>query len=98
MSLDKARALFSWSDDDSRVVRQETERINAGAAVPVYRFPFKTLSFEGVQVNNPDINIIPQKSFGPGPALILGMSTLRHLHLYIGYKAQKLYLTAAEAR
>lgn len=109
ISLEKARDLFSWDDDDPRLVRTNSELIASGMAVPIYRFPFRELSFAGVridnpaidvvpQTSNPDIDVLPQKTIGLRPPLVLGMSVLRRLHLYIGYKAQKLYLTDAEAR
>ena len=99
MSLEAARDLFRWPDENPRLTRAKPAHINGGALVPVYRYPFASLTFEGIQVTNPDIDIIPKKNYDERAApVILGVSVLRQLHLYIGYKAQKLYLTAAEAR
>lgn len=65
-----------------------------------YRYPFKTLTFEGVTVNNPDIILVPNK-ISKFPAdqrqLIIGMNILRHLRMYIAYGEQALYLTGAAA-
>jgi len=72
---------------------------------------FNTLSFEGVTINNPDIALAGNITRAPAsqmgtlpstdmkhdaPELLLGMSTLKRLHVYIAYKEQMLYLTAGE--
>ena len=72
---------------------------------------FKTLSFEGVTINNPEIALAanitraPMSQMGTlpstdmkhdAPDLLLGMSTLKHLHVYIAYKEEMLYITAGE--
>jgi predicted aspartyl protease len=97
MGFGQAKDIFGWRDDNPRLVRRRSERINGGAEVAVYHYPFAALSFEGIQVNYPDIDLIPDKAVGRGAPVIVGMSILRQLHVYIGYKAGKLYLTAAEA-
>ena len=65
-------------------------------------YPFKTLTLQGVTVNNPDIILVPDdKSKIMGsvgqPKMILGMGTLRQLHLYIAYREHNIYVTAATA-
>ena len=98
MSLEAARSLFGWADNDPKLKSLRSERINGGEAVPMWHYPFTALTFEGVQVANPDIDLIPQKNFGEKASqIVLGMSVLRQLHLYVAYKSQTLYLTAAEA-
>ena len=102
MSLDAARDLFGWSDNDARVKRLGTVNINGGAAAPIYEYPFGYLSFEGVAVRNPQIHLIPRENFDPhgrdDANIVLGMGVIRQLHLYVAYDEQKLYLTAAEAQ
>jgi len=88
MSLEFAADLF---DLDKAELKKETGR-----------HPFKTLAFEGVTVNSPDIMLVPDRESrimgGYGePKLILGMGVLRQLHLYIAYKERNLYITAAGA-
>jgi hypothetical protein len=80
----------------------------------VFRHAFKSLSFEGLTISNPSLDIIPDLERGqmerpPAtgtrmpdssveqklPDLLIGMDILRHLHLYIAYKEQKLYMTPA---
>src|SRR5947209_13814648 len=82
---------------------------------PVYKHTFKSLSLEGVTINNPGLrlqdNLIQyvQTQQGSGPHLshfqagernadfTLGLKELHHLHVYIAYKEQKLYVTPASA-
>jgi predicted aspartyl protease len=65
-----------------------------------YRYPFKTLTFGGVTVTNPDIVMFPrslQGDNGNAPDLILGINILRQLHLYIAEGEERLYITPASA-
>lgn len=68
----------------------------------MYKFPFGALAFNGVQVTNPQIILIPREHFArrnrnANVNLILGASVLRQLHLYIDYPGKMVYLTSAEA-
>lgn len=65
-----------------------------------YRYPFKTLSFQSVTVNHPNLLLVPdsQSRQPPGaPKMLLGMTVLRQLHLYIAYGEHKIYVTPADA-
>jgi predicted aspartyl protease len=98
MSLDAAKELFGWSGDNPNLKKVRDRRINGGASVPLYHYPFANLSFEGIQVINPDFDIIPARNYGERASpIILGVNVLRQLHLYIAYKDKVLYLTTAEA-
>ena len=86
----------------------------ADEGLDTYRVPFKTLTIGGIAVQNPDIVVLTDKLADlqspeemhndfrvPGmqaPALLIGMSLLRKLHLYIAYKEEKLYVTGAGAQ
>lgn len=88
MSLEEAAYAFDLDADAIKANRN--------------RHPFKTLSFGGVTVNNPDIVLVPDertKIIGGfhKADMILGMGVLRQLHLYIAYKEKKLYVTGASA-
>jgi len=88
MSLDTAEDIFKL---DHAVLKANNNR-----------YPFKTLTLQGVIVNNPDIILVPdEKSKIMGgyhqPKLLLGMGVLRQLHLYIAYKEHMIYVTAASA-
>jgi len=65
-----------------------------GMVGPVYNYPFKSLSFGGVVVNNPHIEMGADKLWN-GEDLLLGIGILRQLHLYIAYKEKKMYITPA---
>ncbi len=92
MSLETAKYMFGLKDSDLK----DAPGVNniQGAK----KGAFKTLSFGNVEVNNPDITLIPDRGSetgSRGPDMILGISILRQLHLYIAYGEKKLYLTAA---
>jgi ABC-type hemin transport system substrate-binding protein len=64
-----------------------------------YQYPFKSLTFSGVAVANPDIVLVSDrasKEYGQ-PDLIIGMGILRQLHIYLAYHERNLYLTSADA-
>ena len=100
MSFSQAQGLFGWQEGDPNLKGLNID-IN-GRPASVYRYRFSTLTFDGIEVAYPDIDMAQGKNFddhGRDDAqIVLGMSVLRQLHPYIAYKAQKLYLTAAEAR
>ncbi len=102
MSLDAARRLFDWADNDPRVKSLGSDAINGGASTPLYSFPFATLNFSGIAVSNPQIKMIPQDHFDAGrnhdANIVLGMSVLRQLHIYVAYDAKMVYLTTAQAQ
>jgi len=101
MSLETARELFGLREDDPRIKFLRKVPINGGADAPFYKFPFATLNFGGVAVQNPNINLIPRANFvgesHEDAQLVLGMSVIRQLHLLVAYKEKMLYVTGAEA-
>jgi predicted aspartyl protease len=87
MSLEEAESVFD---------------IAPSAIKPDVQYPFKTLSLQGVTVNNPNIHLVPDdrsKMMGGygQPTLILGMGVLRQLHLWIAFKEHNIYVTPASA-
>lgn len=93
----------------------DVERVGAlkgGFSSAIYRHRFKTLAFEGVTVQNPELLLFPDLLSGGVraapqtgshisenrglPVVTLGMSILRQLHLYVAFNERKLYITAAE--
>ncbi len=88
MTVEHARDLFGWNDKTTP----------AAQGNGFIRGPFTTMTFEGVQVLNPTIQLVPKAYVARGaPELLLGVNVLRQLHLYIAYKEKMLYLTPAEA-
>lgn len=95
MELEEAQDLFG--EQFAKGLKHDANEEGAST------YPFKSLTLEGVAVNNPDIVLISRerakifaKNWGE-PKLIIGMGILRRLHLYIAYREKKLYLTPASA-
>jgi predicted aspartyl protease len=99
MSLATLKELFGVDEKNPALKQSGTGSINGTARTTMYRYPFDTLSLEGVKVQSPDIDIIPAETYGTqNPQLIIGINVLRQLRLYIAYKEQMLYATPAEAK
>jgi predicted aspartyl protease len=92
MSFDAAKDMFGFDEKNSAL-----KVVGGGETGLDYKYPFKTLTFEGVAVNNPDLVLVSKWRLPGVPRLILGMGILRQLHMYIAYKERKLYVTAASA-
>ena len=95
ITLRTAARLLGLEEDDPAFKLRGNQRIN-GMSAPVYSYPFKSLSFGAITVNNPNIEIVSDKVWGE-KKLLLGVSILRQLHLYIAYKEHKLYVSPAMA-
>jgi predicted aspartyl protease len=99
ISLDLAKSLFGLRSDSPGMKALGETSVNQTQPAPRYRYPFKALSFAGVTVQTPVIDILDGKRFNAGSnEMLLGVKTLRQLHLYIAYKEKALYLTPAEQR
>lgn len=67
--------------------------------MPRYTYTFKTLTLQGVTVNNAKVRFISQEySKNPSYKMLLGMDVLRQLHLFIAYKEKMLFVTSATAQ
>ena len=64
----------------------------------IFTYPFHLLDFGRVSARNPHI-VITSDNFTKGldSHLVLGIETLRQMHLYIAYGEKRLYITAAQA-
>jgi predicted aspartyl protease len=99
MPLDLAKRLFHIGAHDPALKSLGATIVNGSKRIGSYHYPFKLLTLEGVQVANPDITIVEETGLGDqAPELVLGIETLRQLHLYIAYGESALYVTPAEAR
>jgi predicted aspartyl protease len=61
---------------------------------------FKSLTANGISIANPQFIVLPDKeskAINHYGQMLLGMPELRRFHLYVAYKEQVLYLTAADA-
>jgi predicted aspartyl protease len=68
----------------------------AQKAPPSAVHEFKELSFGGVTVSSPNIELLPNP-LAPSTQIIVGTTIMRRLHLYIAYRERVLYVTAADA-
>jgi hypothetical protein len=80
----------------------------------VYEHRFKSLEIEGLTISNPLISIVPNIRYSKMGSeeswylrshggdndyqLIVGMRTLKALHIYVAYKEKMLYISAAADR
>jgi hypothetical protein len=71
--------------------------INNDVDAKRYRYPFKALTFQGIAIANPKIEINDTGHDSRQDPLVLGIGVLRQFHLFIAYDENKLYLTPAEA-
>ena len=94
LSLEEAEDLFGI-DEKSPALRPLRETANGHT----YKYPFKAMTFGGVTVNNPDLVLMSRDdSKLPGAApMLLGIGILRQLHMYISYREEKIFVTAATA-
>jgi predicted aspartyl protease len=95
-SLDRVEDTFDFSEKSPGM----TLIPGRPADRPRYRYPFKTLTFDDITVNNPDITLVPDsqsKMNRSDSDIIVGMNVIRRLHLYIAYGEKTLYVTPATA-
>lgn len=98
MNLSTAKALFGITPADPGMKQFAKASINGARPVVVYHYHFGALTLDGVAVNNPSIDILPDEAYNDeNPQLLIGISILRQLRVYIAYKEQMLYATSAEA-
>jgi len=93
ITMRAARRFLGIDEKDPALKLRGNIPVN-GLAGPVYNYPFKGLSFGGVQVNNPRIQMVADKVWTEDD-LLLGIGILRQLHIYIAYKEKKMYITPA---
>jgi predicted aspartyl protease len=99
MSFQVAKEIFGLDEKNPALKSLGVFGINNVAAEQLFHYPFQSLTFEGIEIRNPDIAITKGSDADKDdPQLVIGIGVLRQLHMYIAYKEQVLYLTPAEAR
>lgn len=95
LSLESAENYYGLKPGSPELSQASKE----GVEIPFYQHVFKTLVLGGVTISNPKVyvrkHIIHHGAGGGVTDLILGMHELQHLHIYIAYKEQKFYISAA---
>jgi hypothetical protein len=99
MDWSEAKSMFGLDESNPNV---KSENIGGGPDRVIYKYPFKTLSFGGVTVNNPDIELQPSTVSTSNdthryPLVVIGADILHQLHIYIANGEGKLYVTPASA-
>lgn len=97
LSLRAASHFLDIDESTPGMIGRGTMDINEMVRAKRYHYPFKSLTFEGISIANPDIEIDDTGSDSKNEPLVLGIGVLRQLHLFIAYDENKLYLTSAEA-
>lgn len=100
MTLSTFSTLFGKSADETLLKLIQHASINGTKETAIYRYPFRAMTFRGIAVQDPNVDIVDDTLLedSGGPQIILGVETLRQLHMFIAYKDERIYLTAAEAR
>jgi len=108
LNLNVARQAFNVDVNAPDV--EKTGELKGGYTANIYRRRFKSLTAQGVVINEPMITLLPDMmnttsearptgSLVRGevglPNVILGMDALQKLHVYIAYNERKIYITAA---
>jgi hypothetical protein len=99
MGMKAAKRIFDIEENSWGVIRS----VDASTGLPLYSFPFKTLSMNGIVISNPKIGLSPEivECLPPhclgGSDVSLGTNELKQLHLYFAFKEQVLYVTPADA-
>jgi predicted aspartyl protease len=93
ITMRAARRYLDIDEKDPALKLRGNIPVN-GMMGPVYNYPFHSLSFGGVTVNNPRIQMVADKVWDQTD-LLLGIGILRQLHIYIAYKERKMYITPA---
>jgi predicted aspartyl protease len=84
-------------DHDPKLKSLGSLSLNSAAPTEYFRYPFATLTFDGIAVQNPDIEVVRDDGLKEAVGtVVLGASVLRQLHMFVSYSEQKLYLTGAE--
>ena len=96
ISLRAASHILDIDETTKDVTSLGAVMINGEVKAQRYRFPFKTLTFEGISISNPKIDIADTGNDSRKDPLLLGIGVLRQLHLFIAYDESMLYLTGAE--
>ncbi len=97
LSLRAASHSLDLDEDSKGMEARGSVVINEDVEAKRYRYAFKTLTFEGITIDNPQIEIDNTGSDSRHDPLVLGIAVLRQLHLFIAYDEKKLYLTPAES-
>jgi predicted aspartyl protease len=88
-----ARRKWGITPQTPGVTDRRDLTLPSGKTVKTYGYTFKTLTISGFHFDNVEV-VLTEDLDG----LTLGMSEMKHLHLYFSFKEEMLYATTASAR
>jgi predicted aspartyl protease len=96
------KALLDTGSPQSTMSAEAARSLGVDQAYAGGAHSFNALALEGIAVSKPSIAIVRDLTdssgrsidSSTGASMTLGVDVLKHLHAYIAYKEQKLYLTA----
>jgi predicted aspartyl protease len=94
MDTDLARRKWGITPQTPGVVARGDLTLPSGKTVKMYDYTFKSLTISGFHFDSVEV-VLTDDDLG---GLTLGMSELKHLHLYFSFKEEMLYVTTASAR
>lgn len=90
LDIDTAERTFGRKPSKGETANEVFVGIS-GESMKAHRIGFKTLSFSGINVQDPQFLIT--KIYHPSARMIIGMDKLRFLHLYFAFEQDKIYAT-----
>jgi predicted aspartyl protease len=98
MSLKTARKVFGLDERNPALKSLGPYNINNLVDAAAWRYPFASLTFEGIAIDHPNIVVMDSGADTDEAEMIVGIGVLRQFHIFIAYDEKALYLTPAEAR
>jgi predicted aspartyl protease len=100
LSFERAGHFFDLDEKSPGVRPLGAVTGGSGGKADIYSYPFKSLAMGGVIVSHPRIFLTAGDNFigTDNASLLLGMDALQHLHLYIAYGDDTLYVSDAAAK
>lgn len=98
ISLKAAKRVFGIDEKNPAVKTLGHVNLNNLVDAAGYRYPFGSLTFEGIAIEHPNIVIMDAGATDSDDAeIVVGIGVLRQFHLFIAYDEKAIYLTPAEA-
>jgi hypothetical protein len=98
MSLKTAKRVFGIDEKNPAIKLLGHFSVNNLVDATSYRYPFSSLTFEGIAIDHPNIVIMDAgKTDSTDAEMVVGIGALRQFHIFIAYDEKVLYLAPAEA-
>ncbi len=97
MSLKTAAKVFGIDAKNPALKPLGGINVNNLVDASAYRYPFASLTFEGIAIDHPNVVILDTGADTDEAEMIVGIGVLRQFHIFIAYDEKAIYLTPAEA-